>query len=99
MLERFRTEIMADGAFAPALGWYRAIPLGGAAAYDKITVPTTMVWSDKDVAIDRDPVERCGDFVSADYRLEVITGLDHWIPEHAPERLAEIVSERVLPRP
>lgn len=94
-LERFRVEILADGAFSPALGWYRAIPLGGPSGAHRIAVPTTLVWSDGDVAIDRDPVRRCADFVSADYRLEVLEGVDHWIPEHAPERLAEIILERV----
>ena len=94
-LGRFRVEILADGAFSAALGWYRAIPLGGPSGAHRITVPTTLVWSDGDVAIDRDPVRRCADFVSAEYRLEVLEGVDHWIPEHAPDRLAEIILHRV----
>lgn len=97
-LERFRSEIMADGAFSPALGWYRAIPIGGprnsARGSRKISVPTTLVWSDGDVAIDRDPVARCAAFVTADYRLVVLEGVDHWIPEHASKRLVDIIMER-----
>ena len=93
-LARFRTEIMADGAFSPALGWYRAIPFGGPSGARTINVPTTLVWSDGDVAITRAAALRCAEFVSADYRLEILDGVDHWIPEHAAKRLAEIILQR-----
>lgn len=93
-IERFRAEIVADGALPSALGWYRAIPFGASSRTDSVAVPTTMVWSDGDVAIDLDPVLRCAEFVSADYRLEVLKGVDHWIPEHAPQQLAAIILAR-----
>jgi pimeloyl-ACP methyl ester carboxylesterase len=93
-LERFRTEILADGVLPSALAWYRAIPYGGPAGSGRISVPTTLVWSDGDVAISRAAAEQCGDFVTADYRLEILTGIDHWIPERAPARLAELITER-----
>jgi len=31
----------------------------------------------------------------ADYRLEVLDGVSHWIPDEAPDALARIILERV----
>ena len=51
---RFRREIVDYGALRHALGWYRALPLSGRGGTDfEVTVPTTMVWSTRDIAIAR----------------------------------------------
>jgi pimeloyl-ACP methyl ester carboxylesterase len=94
-IRRFRREVVEDGAFGPALGWYRAVPLGlrgGPPA--PIRVSTTHVWSDRDVALSRTGAELSGDYVEAPYRLEVLRGISHWVPEEAPERLAELIVEQ-----
>ncbi len=93
-ISRFRDEILTDGAWASAISWYRAIPFGGPPTR-KIRRPTTLVWSDGDVAITQASVERCAEFVAADYQLVVLPGVDHWIPEHAPAELARAILERV----
>lgn len=97
MLADFRRDIVADGALTGGLSWYRALPLTlpGRGVPGRITVPTTHVWSTRDGALDRVGAERCGDWVDADYRLEVLEGVTHWIPEQAPQELARIVLERV----
>jgi pimeloyl-ACP methyl ester carboxylesterase len=78
------------------LGWYRALPLGNPGAYARhCTVPTTHVWSDGDVALVRAGAELTAQYVDADYRLEVLDGVSHWIPDDQPERLAEIILERM----
>ncbi|MDT9593635.1 alpha/beta fold hydrolase [Nocardioides zeae] len=64
-----------------------------------VRVPTTMVWSDGDAAIDRVGVDLAADHVRADYELVVLTGVSHWVPEHAPEALAEAILERVTSVP
>ncbi|MGL5809644.1 MAG: alpha/beta fold hydrolase [Nocardioides sp.] len=95
-LRRFRTEILDEGAFGYAVNWYRAIGYGGPpGTASPVTVPTTLVWSDGDVAVTRAAVDRCEAFVTGDYRLEVLHGVSHWIPEHAPGAVARIVLERV----
>jgi pimeloyl-ACP methyl ester carboxylesterase len=53
------------------------------------------VWSDGDVALGREGAELTGAYVDAPYRLEILAGISHWIPNEAPERLAEIVLARV----
>ncbi len=60
-----------------------------------VTVPTTYVWSDQDQAIGRAGAERCGAFVDADYRFVELTGISHWIPEEAPDQLANAIMDRV----
>ena len=57
---RFRREIVDDGALPDALEWYRALPLSTARVQpnEKVTVPTTLVWSDRDVALARSGAER-----------------------------------------
>ena len=92
---RFRTEVLEDGALPGGLAWYRALPFSaGGASGRKVTVPTTMVWSDGDVAITRAPVEATAAFVDAPYELVVLEGVSHWIPTHAPRALADAVLAR-----
>jgi pimeloyl-ACP methyl ester carboxylesterase len=93
-LLRFRQEIVADGAFGPALGWYRAVPLSGGWPTGSVRVPTTHVWSDGDQALSRTGAQRSGDHVTAPYRLEILTGVSHWIPDEVPAQLAELVHQR-----
>lgn len=93
---RFREEVVADGALPGGLGWYRALPLEGPALLRrKVTVPTTMVWSDGDVAVERWGPEHTGRWVDAPFRFVALEGVSHWIPTHAPEALAEAILDRV----
>ncbi|HEY1133961.1 MAG TPA: alpha/beta fold hydrolase, partial [Nocardioides sp.] len=93
---RFRAEVLEYGAFPGGLAYYRALPLARPGALrSRVTVPTTLVWSDGDSAVDRAGVELSGEYVDADYELVVLRGVSHWVPEHAPEALVEAVLERV----
>ena len=95
-VERFRTEIVEYGALPGALGWYRAMPLGDPRPMtQRVSVPTTLVWSDGDVAVARQGAELSGQWVDAPYHFEVLEGVSHWIPTHAPEALAAAVLDRV----
>lgn len=47
-------------------------------------VPTTMVWSDGDTAIDRAGVEATAKWCTGPYELVVLAGVDRWVPTHAP---------------
>jgi hypothetical protein len=48
-VERFRREMVADGALRGGLMWYRALPFTDrGVARRPVVVPTTMVWSDAD---------------------------------------------------
>lgn len=99
-VERFHREVVDDGALPGALAWYRALPLSLLSARPpawnrKVTVPTTYVWSTRDVAITRAAAEGCARYVDADYRFVELEHASHWIPEEAPAVLAEAVLDRV----
>lgn len=94
LFERVQAEVVESGALSPAIGYYRGLLLSPGAARGRSRVPTTHVWSSGDSALDRAGAELCGDYVRAPYRLEVMEGASHWIPDQEPERLAEIIGER-----
>jgi pimeloyl-ACP methyl ester carboxylesterase len=85
-----------DG-LAAALNWYRALPFSQREkGYGRpAAVPTTYVWSDHDVAVGRRAAEATRRFVTAPYRYEVLTGNSHWIPDEAPDQLAELILDRI----
>jgi pimeloyl-ACP methyl ester carboxylesterase len=62
---------------------------------DPVTMPTTYVWSDGDVAIGRTAAEACGDFMTGDYRFVELHGVTHWIPEQAPGQLVTAILARI----
>ncbi|GAA0399417.1 alpha/beta hydrolase [Micromonospora gifhornensis] len=83
------------GALTAALNWYRAMSWTDLAATGASHVPTTFVWSDRDVAIGRTAAEACVKHVQGDYRFVEIAGVSHWIPDEVPTRLAEAIVARV----
>ncbi len=96
MIERYRAEMVTDGAVRGGLGWYRALPFAsprGATA--RVRVPTTFVWSDNDAALGRGGAELTERYVDADYRFLEMNGVSHWIPDERPVELADAISRRV----
>jgi len=95
MVETYHREIVDDGALRGALAYYRALPVTSPRQFPtKVVVPTTVVWSDGDVAIGRKAFELTARFVTADYRLEVMEGPSHWLPNEKPAELAEFIAQR-----
>lgn len=93
---RFRAEIVEYGALPHALGWYRALPLTKPGSTDHpVSVPTTLVWSTRDVAITRIGVDGTERWVTGPYELVVLDDVSHWIPTHAPDAVAQAVLKRV----
>jgi pimeloyl-ACP methyl ester carboxylesterase len=82
-------------ALGAALNWYRAA--GGHLIVDlgPVTVPTLHVWSTEDPALGREGAEATADHVEGPYRFEVLEGVDHWIPEHAPDQLNALLLEQL----
>lgn len=96
MVAIYRKDIVEYGALSGGLGWYRGLPFTRNSEFtSKVSVPTTMVWSDNDVALGRKGVDLTRDYVTGPYELEVYEGLTHWIPDEAPERLAESIAKRI----
>jgi len=93
-------EQLADpGAYTAAINWYRAMPLNvlqsrrlGA----PVPVPTLLIWSDGDVAVRRKGVDLTPRLVTGPYRLEVLPGVSHWIPEEVPDTVAQLIDAHIV---
>ncbi len=82
-------------ALGAALNWYRAAGGHLIADLGPVTVPTLHIWSTEDPALGREGAEATGDHVEGPYRFEVFEGVDHWIPEHAPDDLNELLLDHL----
>jgi len=92
-IDEYVAVLSAPGALTAALNWYRA--MSSATPVEDVTVPTTYVWSDADMAIGRIAAEGCAEYVTGDYRFVELAGISHWVPEQAPDRLATAILDRV----
>ncbi|MGW4135000.1 alpha/beta fold hydrolase [Amycolatopsis japonica] len=91
-IDQVRQDIVRGGALTGGLNWYRAMVFNHPAALRaRVTVPTTHVWSDGDTALSRRSAELAGQYVDAAYRLEILSGVSHWVPEEAATTLAAII--------
>jgi hypothetical protein len=53
------------------------------------------VWSTDDTFLGRAATEATARFCGAAYRLEILEGVPHWIPELAAERVGQLVVAHV----
>ncbi|OBA96384.1 alpha/beta hydrolase [Mycobacteriaceae bacterium 1482268.1] len=84
--------IQQPGVLTAALNWYRAMPLSNPREIRrKVAVPTMYVWSDDDIALKEKGARLCADYVSTDYRFEVLEGVSHWILDEQPEAVADLL--------
>ncbi|CAN5695090.1 alpha/beta fold hydrolase [soil metagenome] len=91
-----RRDYLDYGALAGGLGWYRALPLPGSqVGGGTVSVPTTLVWSDQDVALGRRGTELTPEHVTGPYEFVELAGVTHWIPTQPPEALAAAILARV----
>ena len=94
--ERFQVEMVQSGAIKGGLMWYRAIPLVDFSLFGKkITVPTTFVWSDQDLAVAKSSVDRTAKYCTGPYEQIKLSGITHWIPTQAPESAVDAILGRV----
>lgn len=95
-VERYHRDVVGHGALTGGLNWYRAVPFTRPSwSRVRVTVPTTYVWSDRDVALGRWGAEHTADWVGADYAFVELEGVSHWIPTEAPDALAAAILARV----
>ena len=95
LADHYVRRMREPGALTAALNWYRAIPWHARDPVGQVAVPTLHVWSTDDAFLGRAATEDTGRFCSASYRLEVLEGVPHWIPELAAERVGELVVAHV----
>jgi pimeloyl-ACP methyl ester carboxylesterase len=90
-VDHYVQRMREPGALTAALNWYRALPLGVRDPVGRVGVPALHVWSTGDAFLGRAATEATRSYVRGPYRLEVLEGVSHWIPELAAERTGELV--------
>lgn len=83
------------GRLTGGLNWYRALDREVLSGVGTTQVPTTYVWSDKDPVVGLTAALRTADWVDADYQLVAMKGISHWVPEEAPDALADAALARI----
>lgn len=90
--ERDAAPFASREAVTGAVNWYRALPLSGPALREpKIAVPTLFVWSDGDTALTRAGTELAHREVTGPFHYAELRGVSHWIPDEAPDALADLI--------
>jgi pimeloyl-ACP methyl ester carboxylesterase len=96
MVRQFHTEIVEYGALRGGLAYYRSMFRVSPKQFaKKVSVPTTYVWSDDDIALGRKAAEINERWVTGPYEFEVFEGTSHWIPDERPAELAASIIKRV----
>lgn len=90
--EAARRDAHRNGSWAARRGgfnWYRGAVIEPGDTGSPTLVPVLQVWSDGDTAILRSGIDATARHAAGPYRLVVLEGVSHWIPDEAPDALAE----------
>lgn len=96
--ERYAAPLRDRSAARAAVNWYRALPLSGR-LQGAVTVPTLYVYATGDRFLGPKAAHLTADFVEAPYRLEVVEGASHWLPEMEADLVARLVLEHMSAHP
>ncbi|MFD1557246.1 alpha/beta fold hydrolase [Paraburkholderia silviterrae] len=83
------------GALSATLNWYRALPDDLCYPAGRVAVPTLYIWGTEDRALGREAAQLTGDFVDGPYRLEILEGASHWLPEESPDRIVPMLLDHL----
>ena len=95
VLSVYARQIAEPGAATAMLNWYRALRFGGiadAVLRQVITVPTLVIWGDRDVALDPICLDGTDRYVR-DLRIERLPGVSHWVQQDAPDRVNALLAD------
>lgn len=89
--------MLRDGGLAGGLNLYRAQSRADLTNLGPITAPTLHVWSDGDHFLGRAGAQATWKYVDGPYRLQVLPGVTHWVPEQAAGALTALLLEHLAP--
>lgn len=92
-VDAYVKPMLAPGALTAALNWYRAID-AHTMSCPQVSVPTSFVWGDRDVAVGAVAARACGKHVTGPYEF-VPAGASHWLADEMPEQVNEVILARV----
>jgi pimeloyl-ACP methyl ester carboxylesterase len=103
-LDRLADVYGAPGAFSASIGWYRAgsgtvatsLAETSPAPEDRIALPTTILWPERDPLFPPSWADRLGDFFS-DATLRTLPGVGHFVPLEATQEFAAAIRASACP--
>lgn len=87
--------LLEPGALTAAINWYRAMEGSDIDGLAPIVMPTLYIWSTDDPGFGRNAARASAERVVGRFRFEVLEGVNHWIPETAPDELTRLVLEHL----
>jgi pimeloyl-ACP methyl ester carboxylesterase len=84
-------------AIEAALAWYRGPGLGIELASTR--VPTLYIWGDSDATVGPVAAQGTRDFVAADFAIEVLPGVGHFVMDDAPARATHLLLDHLKKHP
>lgn len=98
--QRDAASLADPAALRAAINWYRGMFAGPPGDTDPpVQVPTLFVWSDGDTALTRQSTELVHKHVTGPFRYVELRGVSHWIPDEAPDQLADLILEHIAEHP
>ena len=94
-IDEYLSVVGNPGALEGALAWYRAARTLGRADVGPVAVPTLYLWGDADATVGRTAAEATADFVTADYRFEVLRGVGHFVTDEVPDTVDRLLLEQL----
>lgn len=95
-IQAYKDAIRKPGALTAALNWYRALrhvnPNDYSGSHMRVTVPTLMIWGEKDTALDIKLTYGTEAHVP-DLRIRYIPDCSHWVQEEQPELVNQYMDE------
>lgn len=92
-VEAYVKPMQTPGALTAALNWYRAMD-SYTTSCPLISVPTSFIWGERDVAVGATAARACGRYVTGPYEFKSVDA-SHWVPDEMSERVTEVVLERL----
>ncbi len=89
--EVYARALGSPEAIGSALNWYRASGEHQITDLPPVTVPLLFIWSTEDPALGPKSAYGTAQYVEGPYTFDVIEGVDHWLPEHAAERVNQLL--------
>ena len=93
--ERYvRRLLQTREALDGAINWYRAFPLAPSLslATPSVSTPTMYIWSSGDSVVSRAGADHTRRYVTGPYDFRIMENVSHWIPEEAPQALADLIA-------
>jgi pimeloyl-ACP methyl ester carboxylesterase len=98
-VEEYLSVLGNPAALEAALAWYRAAGALAAMEIGVVSVPTLYLWGDADATVGRSAAEWTAEHVLGPFRLEVLTGVGHFVTDQAPEQVTSLLLEHLATFP